>query len=323
MVAPGRDRRLRRVDGQVARRPRRGRSPRRPSGTGARSEARGGSGCSRTCRSCGCGGRRPTRAEEYADAAFGAFAAGVDPHGSRGCPSPSLVLPYGNTEAPDGRASAHGLTGLFRPDAESDASPASRLSGRPGAGWRSRRSRPRAAAARTSARTRPGGGAGSEAGAPPPAPTGPTHLTSAGLEGLQAELEQLTTVEAPRGGRADQGGARAGRPPGERRLRGGAAGAVVPRGPRRPDRAMLRSVVVIDDVERAHIGSASGRRCSSSTRASRRSTRSSGRAEAKPSERRISDTSPLGRALVGSIAGDDVVVKAPSGERHYRVLVVS
>jgi transcription elongation factor GreA len=44
-----------------------------------------------------------------------------------------------------------------------------------------------------------------------------------------------------------------------------------------------------------------------------------GSSEARPGEGRISNTSPLGRALLGRRQGDDVVVRAPAGERHYRI----
>ena len=45
-----------------------------------------------------------------------------------------------------------------------------------------------------------------------------------------------------------------------------------------------------------------------------------GSSEARPAEGRISNTSPLGLALMGRRAGDDVVVRAPMGDRHYRIL---
>ena len=45
-----------------------------------------------------------------------------------------------------------------------------------------------------------------------------------------------------------------------------------------------------------------------------------GSSEARPGEGRISNTSPLGSALLGRRVGDDVVVKAPAGERHYRIV---
>jgi transcription elongation factor GreA len=47
-----------------------------------------------------------------------------------------------------------------------------------------------------------------------------------------------------------------------------------------------------------------------------------GPAEAQPREGKISDASPLGRALLGKKAGDRVVVKAPDGEFEYKIVSV-
>ena len=45
--------------------------------------------------------------------------------------------------------------------------------------------------------------------------------------------------------------------------------------------------------------------------------------EAAPLERKISDQSPIGRALMGKRAGDSVTVQAPCGEIHFKVVEVS
>jgi len=45
--------------------------------------------------------------------------------------------------------------------------------------------------------------------------------------------------------------------------------------------------------------------------------------QADPLERRISDQSPIGRALMGKKAGDTVTVTAPAGELHFKVLEVA
>ena len=45
-----------------------------------------------------------------------------------------------------------------------------------------------------------------------------------------------------------------------------------------------------------------------------------GSAEADPAAGRISNVSPVGRALIGRSAGDDVSVAAPRGEVHYRIV---
>ena len=47
-----------------------------------------------------------------------------------------------------------------------------------------------------------------------------------------------------------------------------------------------------------------------------------GSQEADPMHRAISEDSPFGRALMGAKEGDDVVVEAPVGEIHYRVLKI-
>ena len=45
--------------------------------------------------------------------------------------------------------------------------------------------------------------------------------------------------------------------------------------------------------------------------------------QADPLEQKISDQSPIGRALMGKKAGDRVVVTAPAGELRFRVLEVT
>ena len=45
--------------------------------------------------------------------------------------------------------------------------------------------------------------------------------------------------------------------------------------------------------------------------------------QADPLENKISDQSPIGRALMGKKAGDSVTVTAPPGELHFKVLEVA
>ena len=45
--------------------------------------------------------------------------------------------------------------------------------------------------------------------------------------------------------------------------------------------------------------------------------------QADPLEQKISDVSPIGRALMGKKAGDSVTVTAPAGELHFKVLEVT
>ena len=48
-----------------------------------------------------------------------------------------------------------------------------------------------------------------------------------------------------------------------------------------------------------------------------------GSQEADPMNGRISEDSPFGRALLGKSVGEDVVVEAPAGALHYKVLEIS
>jgi transcription elongation factor GreA len=48
-----------------------------------------------------------------------------------------------------------------------------------------------------------------------------------------------------------------------------------------------------------------------------------GSAEARPSEGRISNESPVGRALLGKRKGEKVVVKVPAGDFSYTILEIS
>ncbi len=48
-----------------------------------------------------------------------------------------------------------------------------------------------------------------------------------------------------------------------------------------------------------------------------------GSTEANPLEGKISDESPLGKALLGKTIGDEVVVDAPAGELKFKILEIS
>jgi transcription elongation factor GreA len=261
-------------------------------------------------------------AEEYADALFGAFAAGVDPTWAARLPDHGLVLPFGNVEAPDGRKEAHGLTDLFRPDAESARTPGVPASGAAGGPMTKPSARAKAAAAsRAAAGPRPRRVVPKAAPRPAGGVLPPTHLTGAGHEALQAELVELTTLRRPEivariKAARELGDLRENSDYQEaRREQSFLEGRVAQIG------QMLHDVVLIDEVERTHVAGMGSTVLVEHDGVEEEYT-IVGPAEAKPAERRISDTSPLGQALRGAAAGDDIVVKAPSGDRHYRVLEV-
>ena len=45
-----------------------------------------------------------------------------------------------------------------------------------------------------------------------------------------------------------------------------------------------------------------------------------GSQESDPRIGRISEDSPIGRALMGKHAGDEILVEAPAGDLHFRIL---
>ncbi len=47
-----------------------------------------------------------------------------------------------------------------------------------------------------------------------------------------------------------------------------------------------------------------------------------GSAEADPNKGRISNESPVGRALMGKKKGDEISVKIPAGERHLKIVEI-
>ncbi len=47
-----------------------------------------------------------------------------------------------------------------------------------------------------------------------------------------------------------------------------------------------------------------------------------GSAEADPAKGRISNESPVGRALLGKKKGDEIIVKIPAGERHLKIVEI-
>lgn len=48
-----------------------------------------------------------------------------------------------------------------------------------------------------------------------------------------------------------------------------------------------------------------------------------GSTEANPLEGKISDQSPIGKAIIGAKAGDTVVFSIPSGEKKIKIISIS
>lgn len=266
--------------------------------------------------------------EEYLDALLDAFSA----------TEPSGALPWANAKSPGGRRRETGISGAFLPAADRPIAPAARVvnlpdgaadgavAGTRGTGTVRRAPRPARVAAG------PGGVATGRTSAATPDKTAPlaapdrpeppsNELTADGYRRLQAELDELVGSKRPgviariRAAKelgdlkenADYTAARE-----EQSFLEGRVQAI---------EARLRSAIVVDGGTgdgRARLGT----EVDIEEDGERITWALVGAAESDPGAGRISVDSPVGKALVGSRAGDEVVVRTPRGDARYRVLEV-
>jgi transcription elongation factor GreA len=301
--------------------------------------------------------------EEYVDALLDAFAASVTTAERDGLPDRTVVLPFANLRRPTGERKATGITGSTLPlerepapaptyvveVAEGDAEGARTEEHGTGVVRRTNVAPPAGGTARTAGRAKaplraPARAAPSQpisaivrapvrrtasnrssASAPPAADS--VRLTADGLERLQAELAELTTVRRPEvidrirrarelGDLKENADYQAARE--EQSFLEGRIQAL---------EARLRSAVVVapsdgadgDGTPRVGLGS----RVTLESDGEELVYTIVGPAESDPAAGRISDASPVGRALVGAAAGDEVTVRTPRGESRYRVVSLS
>ena len=272
--------------------------------------------------------------EEAEDALLGAFVDTIPPAELAALHDPNVVLPFANLRTATGERKKTGLANsLVAPDPVR-ATPAGRvvvvepgaadgaggITGR-AAGGTVRRAprpvggttpRPRATPAprSTAARRRPGDRA--------PAET--TWVSAEGLERLKAEHAELTGKRPEVIGRikaakelgdlkenADYSSAREEQGFLEGRIASIEAtlrvATVIEAPGETVDKVTLGSTVTVEDETGAQMTFVVV-----------------GSSEADPAAGRISNVSPVGRALIGRSAGDDVAVAAPRGEVHYRIV---
>ena len=279
---------------------------------------------------------RTDATEEYEDALYAAFAEGVPAADRALLHDHDVVLPFANLRSTAGDRKAHGLTAYLVPDdaqpqrkvatrvTELPAGDADGATGLPptrAAGGTTRRA-PRAKAVTPAAP-----GPTPRAPAAPPsaaAEAGPTYLSAEGIARLRAELAELTTVRRPEviariksakelgdlKENADYTAARE-----EQSFLEGRIATI---------EGLLRTAVVIEAHGadgRAHVGS----RVSVEEIGGDDDVvvyRIVGSAEADPAAGRISNVSPVGRALIGRSIGDVVTVTTPRGAVEYRIIAV-
>jgi len=278
--------------------------------------------------------------EEYEDALLAAFAATVPAEERAALPDPDVVLPFANLRRATGERKATGLSGSLLPEPVEPVRPPSRIVNLPDGDAEGARDEPRKppgprprtarnAPSSSPASSRAGGGGASTPGsarppaAPPTAtPGGPAAtLTAEGAERLRAELAELTGVRRPeviariRAAKelgdlkenADYSSARE-----EQSFLEGRVQAL---------EARLREAVIAV-VPAAGAGADLGSRVTVEVDGTTDTYTLVGTAEADPGSGRLSVASPVGRALLGTVAGDEVAVTTPRGAVSYRVLAV-
>jgi transcription elongation factor GreA len=281
--------------------------------------------------------------EEYEDAMLAAFESGVTAAERLVLPDRDVILPWANLRRPTGERKASGIASSLLverpvappppttvkvvPDGDADGA-----NGEPPAPRR-RQTVPRSTStatrasttsrAATAARVASGASVGSSSsgsggGGSAPVPT----ITAEGVARIQAELDQLINVKRPEViGRiraakelgdlkenADYTSAREEQSFLEGRIQALEAQlrvAVVADAPRPGSRADLGSVLTVEvdgeSVTYTLVGSA----------------------EADAAAGRLSIASPVGRALVGAVEGDEVIVTTPRGPIAYRVTALT
>jgi transcription elongation factor GreA len=251
--------------------------------------------------------------EEAELAILEAFAAAVDPAAASRLPAGEPVLPFACLALPTGERRSHGITGALLPQSTTGGGSAVVSARRPKAARRGtpagKPAAPRTGRARATAPT-----VAEQRAAEP------VHLTADGMAALDSELADLRDVRRPAaikrvatarelGDLSENAEYHA-----AREELGFIEGRI-----RSLEHRHKRAVVIVAaDSQAAGMGStvvveSDGDRFTYTLVSTH---------EARPSEGRISVSSPVGAAIVGATPGDEVVVRSPAGEHRLRIVEV-
>ena len=239
--------------------------------------------------------------EEYEDALLAEFAARAT---RQPPPDAGPLLPFANLKDAFSRPRRHGLSDYLRPPADAAESP---VPARP-PNRRAPRTASPSAGRREAASARRSG--------PPPA--APTFLSRAGADKLAAELDQLVNEVRP----GVIGRVKAARELGDLRENAEYESARKEQsfveGRIQTIEALLKAARVVDEAPTAGVV-AVGSTVVVATNDEEHVFVLVGSSEADPANGRISYVSPIGQALIGRRAGDQVAVRLPVGEATYVV----
>jgi len=274
--------------------------------------------------------------EEYLDAVFDAFAA--DRGAAPGRPPGALPLPWANTRRPTGERQAHGITGSIMPEPARTPEPPRRVVEIPPGDADGARPEERGAG---TTRRAPQGPMPSQPPIRPIVPPKPiaarapkripaahvnkapelVELSRGALDRMTAELDELTRVKRPEvvnriktarehgdlkenaeyhAAREEQGFL-------ENRIR-------------TMEQTLKVATIVEPEARGAVVGV--GTRLRVEHEGEELELMIVGSAEADPGSGKISNVSPVGRALLGRRVGDVVTVVTPGGDRRYELLAI-
>ena len=160
------------------------------------------------------------------------------------------------------------------------------------------------------------------AGAQPTVNNKPTYLSKDGLEKLRTELDEMVSVKRPEVANRIHDAKEHGDLSENAEYEDAKNEQAFVEGRIQTLEALIKNATIIDEnhsTDHVQIGSTVA---VESPDGKERFT-IVGSAEAKPAEGRISNESPVGRALLGKKKGEKVVVKVPAGDFTYKITSIS
>ena len=150
----------------------------------------------------------------------------------------------------------------------------------------------------------------------------PTYLSKEGLEKLRAELDEMTSVKRPEVAQRIHDAKEHGDLSENAEYEDAKNEQAFVEGRIQTLQALIKNATIIDEnhsTDHVQIGST----VSVESDDGKESFTIVGSTEAKPGEGRISNESPVGRALLGKRKGEKVVVKVPAGDFTYKVVNIT
>src|SRR5438093_3854546 len=159
-------------------------------------------------------------------------------------------------------------------------------------------------------------------GAPDPMNTKPTYLSRDGLDKLRSELEAMLSVKRPEVAQRIHDAKEHGDLSENAEYEDAKNEQAFVEGRIQTLQALIKNATIIDEnhsTDHVQIGST----VKVESPDGQESFTIVGSTEAKPTEGRISNESPVGRALLGKKKGEKVVVKVPAGDFTYKIVAIT